>query len=1179
LERARAADIEPVLSQLLPDDPTIQLVVDGRNNQLLLTGPAEAHRLAAELIASLDRPAADEPSQNAGQVLQSYPYSGSDLAEFAGRLETQLARLGRVRVTADRRTSQLLVLAGSDIHQQVPAEITLLGKTSSRTAASQQRRATLSLNHAKVAQIEPLLTEMLGSQWMARPAQNGIHRYTLIGAGNDRLEVSVHPQSNQFQCEGSGILIGQFEQLITALDSRRDSSGRITRIVPLGIADLSKVQQAVSAYRQPERAKHPGNAPQNASPPLREPQSRRTGRNGELLLAVNQDPSVELPPANQPLPGNMTDLREEDEESPRDLANDVEVEALPELDVIILRGNQRDVDEVIRVIQEIERISAESEPTIDVIPLEHAPGEKLAALITKIKPDLTLGRQGNFSVQALVKPNAILVIGWGEVLKQVQELVRKLDTPVDPQTQLEVFRLRFAPATGIANTVQQFFTNRTGIGTTVVVTPDPRSNSLIVQASPRDLEEVRLLLERIDTDRGAATNELRIFRLRNTLASDLAPVLQEAIGQSATGAAAGTGTGAAAQRRSAALKFLTIDAQGQQLLESGILTDVRITDDPRTNTLLISAPAESMELLAALVNELDSLPASLAQIKVFRIVNGDATELVLMLRALLGLQAGQTPGPQLAGAEGEPSLAALRFSVDTRTNSIIASGSAGDLAIVEAILLRLDDADSQERKSNVYRLKNSPATEVALSINEFLRSQRVIENQAPGAVSAFQQIEREVVVVPEAVSNSLIISATPRYYDEIMRIIEELDAESPKVLIQVLIADITLRNVDEFGIEIGLQDSLLFDRSLIGNQLVNQSTTTLINSQGDVVQQTAQSQNALVPGFNFNNQPLGNTNNPGVQRNSDLVGSQGLSHFSLNRTNGDLGFGGLVLSASSESVSVLLRALKANRRVDVLARPQVMTLDNQPAFIRVGQRVPQITDAQTTQFGLVNSVELIDIGLILGVTPRISPDGVVVMDIDTERSEIDRSVDGVPISAINGQVITSPIFNATTAQTTVSAADGETIILGGLITKSSVKDSRRVPYLSNIPILGALFRYNASDVQRRELLIIMTPHIVRNAADADRLKQEEAARMSWCLADVHKIHGTEGICSLGNCPHCDAQTTVIYPDSDPLGQGQVIHDDAEQIEAGPSLQALPETRINELPAPAEAAPAPRNELP
>src|SRR5262249_15890055 len=143
--------------------------------------------------------------------------------------------------------------------------------------------------------------------------------------------------------------------------------------------------------------------------------------------------------------------------------------------------------------------------------------------------------------------------------------------------------------------------------------------------------------------------------------------------------------------RSNALKFTTIDAQGHRQFRSGILTEVRITADPRANALLVAAPSEAMELISALIKQLDGAPAAESQIKVFTIMNGDASSLVEMLQALFGIRTTGQGGAGFLGnqqqtPQGQNPLIQMRFSVDVRTNSIIATGGAEDLNVVEAIL-------------------------------------------------------------------------------------------------------------------------------------------------------------------------------------------------------------------------------------------------------------------------------------------------------------------------------------------------------------------------------------------------------------------------------------------------------------------------------------------------------------
>ena len=134
------------------------------------------------------------------------------------------------------------------------------------------------------------------------------------------------------------------------------------------------------------------------------------------------------------------------------------------------------------------------------------------------------------------------------------------------------------------------------------------------------------------------------------------------------------------------------------------------------------------------------------------------------------------------------------------------------------------------------------------------------------------------------------------------------------------------------------------------------------------------------------------------------------------------------------------------------------------------------------------------------------------MTVSAAKRELVPVDQGVPIAvAANGDPILAPIINSTEAQTTVSAVSGQTVVLSGLLTKRDEALHRRVPLLADIPLVGALFRFDSSRQVRTELLIILTPHVVRSRAEAERLKQVESSRMSWCLSDVVDLHGPAGL--------------------------------------------------------------------
>ncbi|CAN0413187.1 unnamed protein product, partial [Hapterophycus canaliculatus] len=371
--------------------------------------------------------------------------------------------------------------------------------------------------------------------------------------------------------------------------------------------------------------------------------------------------------------------------------------------------------------------------------------------------------------------------------------------------------------------------------------------------------------------------------------------------------------------------------------------------------------------------------------------------------------------------------------------------------------------------------------------------------------------DRDVIVVAEPQTNSVLISVSPRMYEEVRRLIDRLDRRPPMVLIKTLIAEITLSDGFEIGGEFGLQDSILFDRGIAS-------------------QAAPQVDPPSVPGFNFNGVGTPNENTAG----RDTVATRGLTAFGAAASQiSDLGSGGFVFSAASDSVNLFLRTLQTADRLQILSRPEIMTADNTEGFVQVGQNFPRPTDIQVTQVGqTLIGIEDVDIGIILRVTPRVGADGLILMDIDASRSDVNFTVGQNIGFDNNNNPIFVPAIDTTTAQATVTAFDGQTVVFGGLITKRRSNFSRRVPYLSDIPLLGTFFKYEGEQERRTELLVIMTPVLVTGHEDLEYVKQVESSRMSWCLADVVEAHGDVGL-SGGYGLWGPAIGPTIYPDLHP----------------------------------------------
>jgi hypothetical protein len=187
-----------------------------------------------------------------------------------------------------------------------------------------------------------------------------------------------------------------------------------------------------------------------------------------------------------------------------------------------------------------------------------------------------------------------------------------------------------------------------------------------------------------------------------------------------------------------------------------------------------------------------------------------------------------------------------------------------------------------------------------------------------------------------------------------------------------------------------------------------------------------------------------------------------------------------------------------------------MTADNQQASMVIGQSFPYVTGSTTVTTTIaptiVNTVNYQSVGVLLQVTPKINPDGSVIM----------RVVPEVATPVLNsGVFITTGIqavaFNTQIVETTVIAQDGETVVIGGLISKNDTKTENKVPYLGDLPFIGALWRYRTESKTKNELIVILTPRIVRSRAEGDRILAEESRRMDWILGDVLKAHGTAGM--------------------------------------------------------------------
>ncbi|GIW97360.1 MAG: hypothetical protein KatS3mg111_0693 [Pirellulaceae bacterium] len=813
-------------------------------------------------------PAAPTPVPTTMASLKTYAVPPEMIGTIGAHLQAQYHEAPSVRVTTDPKTGQLLVMAPDAIHQQIAAQISAVIEqgAAAQPAVKQQ---IYTLRNLTWQELEDALRRLAGPALTVTTERHGeLANYQIANDTGLHDLLQIDRARNQVTFLGSTPTTAAWSQVVFSLDTGKAAQGQTTHIVPLAPAEPRRVQQAFQLIRATF-------------------QQGQGGSEGDVQAQVDVSDEEQATAI-----GTIDTLGADS-----GLFGDVQIEFIEEIDLVIIKGSKSDVRRTLEVIEKIKEQARKTQPEVEVLQLKHANADAVASLVSELYSSIYEPRQGTVSITALGQPNAVLLIGRKETLASVKSLIEKIDQPLAEGDQLKVIQLLHASSVDVAQRIQEFFvesplslsddndeiaTQR--LRSRVKIVADYRTNSLIVQAAPREMAEVEKLVAQLDVEGAPAESEVRVFRLKNTLAEDLATVIQEIITADVSADAPSQAT-----PPSGKLSMVTVDGQR---IESGILAGVVISADATANALVVRAPGSSMALIGKLINELDQLPGAEATIKVFRLKNADATLVAQTLQGLFGLPvtAGQNATGNLLNnlsrtgltTGGDSALVQLQIAAEARTNSVIVSGSESDLKVIEVLMLRLDEDVPEDRRNEVIWLRNANAEEVATAVQNYaqqlLQAYSTLTTGTTGILSPSELVNRQIFVIPETTTNSLLVSASPRYFDQVIELIQRLDRRPPLVSIQVLIAEVQLDDQFELGAEWGIQDGLLFDR------------------------QAATGGTLTSPVFNVLNPITGPSGGLGLTQN---VAGQALTSFGVGRANSS-GTGGLVLSASSEAVGVLI---------------------------------------------------------------------------------------------------------------------------------------------------------------------------------------------------------------------------------------------------------------------------------
>ncbi len=514
--------------------------------------------------------------------------------------------------------------------------------------------------------------------------------------------------------------------------------------------------------------------------------------------------------------------------------------------------------------------------------------------------------------------------------------------------------------------------------------------------------------------------------------------------------------------------------------------DASMVPYPPTNTIIITDTASNIRRILTILEAID-IETYREELAVIKIRHADARTLGNQVAEIYQADVSSTTTARRPTRTTRRTTAAkpatsatptatrspIRIITDERTNSLLVLASRSQLSDIRALVRQLDVPIVGGGRIHVYYLRHADAEELTQTMNALLSGQSGAPSPgrtgaagaaAPQALrSAVTQLAEGISITADAATNSLVIQASREAYDTLVEVIEQLDVPRPQVLVEALIMEVDVSD----GLDLGFNGSLAY---------LNGSLSLYANTAAAGL--TAGATNLGLGAFG-----------------TDLFGAG-----TTNPTDNGLYY------------EAIINASAANRNTNILSAPHLLTSDNEEAEIKIGDNIPIITSRVDNASGNIGglsssvNVERKDIGITLRVTPQISEGDTLRLKIFQEISAINEAVtaetgsaEDVGVSLSNRQV-----------ENTVVVSDGETVVIGGLISEAYNDTVDKVPWLGDIPFLGWAFKTTGKKLVKKNLLIFLTPHIIRSDEDMEFMtvrKREEFERNSGetvHLSDVQR---------------------------------------------------------------------------
>lgn len=458
-------------------------------------------------------------------------------------------------------------------------------------------------------------------------------------------------------------------------------------------------------------------------------------------------------------------------------------------------------------------------------------------------------------------------------------------------------------------------------------------------------------------------------------------------------------------------------------------SDLKIGVIEDTNTLIVTGTGSRISELDEIISLLD-VEGYNNRLEVIHIANADATELVKILDDVLVKE--KSSGSSSKKTSSFNKMGIERYSkifADDRTNSVVVLANDAGIKTVRQFIRKLDFEIEGDSNIQVYNVKNARAKDLAATLSAAI-------GDGKGG-----NIFKDVKIIADETINALVISAKPKQYESILYVLKGLDKKKNQVLFETITMEVSLSDDSSFGISSNYAMSSEVPRAV-----------------------------GFDPGVSSQNNIMNFLTNPAAL--SGLILGFG------SKKTVDVNIGGKDLTLPS--LSAFITALEKNSEANVLQRPTITVSDNEKATIKVLDKIPVIKGSSISQGLSTQNIESVEVGLTLMITPHISDSDFVKLDIDQETSNVTdkapRDLATTTVATNNRHIVTSIVVK-----------DTDTVVIGGLYRDDVSTTFNKVPILGDIPIIGWFFKGKTSRASKTNLLVFITPHIIRDSGKHNEL--------------------------------------------------------------------------------------------